>query len=353
MVERVGLMGVVDEDERALVGDADPLQPSRGADERAERLDGDARLDARADGEAGGDEGVRNLETAGERQADMHRRAEDVELERLAVEIGLVLDEANRPPCPAHIDQALPAAARHVHDRLRIGTVRVDDGGAAFRQEIAEQLELGLEIVLDRRMIIHVVAAEIGEGRRRQANAVEPMLIEAVARRLERRVGDALASQPVEDPVKLDRIGRGQAAIVGTVGRDDADGADRGGLPAGDLEDLADKGGDRGLAAGAGDGDQVFRLQGIEAGGEMRQRDARIGGAQHRHAEIVGKDRVGTADDGRSAPLHRIRREAGSIRRHALQRREQNARLDSAAVRRKAGNLDLRLIGGKREVVRS
>ena len=44
---------------------------------------------------------------------------------------------------------------------------------------VGEQPELGGEIGLDRRVVVHVVAAEIGEGGGLDADAVEPALVEA------------------------------------------------------------------------------------------------------------------------------------------------------------------------------
>ena len=63
-------------------------------------------------------------------------------------------------------------------------------------------------IVLDRRMIVHVVAAEIGEGAGREFHAVEPTLVEAVARRLHGGMGDAGRSQFGKQHVQRHGIGR-------------------------------------------------------------------------------------------------------------------------------------------------
>ena len=80
-------------------------------------------------------------------------------------------------------------------------------------------------------------------------------------------MGDALAGQGVEALVESDRIGSRQRAVDAGVRRDDADGADRGRRMAEALPDLAAEGGDRGLAAGAGDRDDRGRLPGVEGRG--------------------------------------------------------------------------------------
>ena len=107
-------------------------------------------------------------------------------------------------------------------------------------------------------------------------HAVEPALVEPVARGLHRRMGDAVVGEFGQQPVQRDRIGRGQRAIVVAAGRDDAGGADAGGGMAGLLPDLAREGGDRGLAAGAGDGDHGCRLRAGRSARRQRQRTARI-----------------------------------------------------------------------------
>ena len=54
-----------------------------------------------------------------------------------------------------------------------------------------------------------MVAGDVGEARRRQVHAVEPALVEPVARGLHRRVGHALVGELGQQPVQRDRLGRG------------------------------------------------------------------------------------------------------------------------------------------------
>ena len=65
------------------------------------------------------------------------------------------------------------------HTRRNVA-VSIDDRRGVDRQEFAEEPQFCGKIVLDRRMIVHVVAREIGEGGRCEAHAVEAFLIEAV-----------------------------------------------------------------------------------------------------------------------------------------------------------------------------
>jgi hypothetical protein len=74
--------------------------------------------------------------------------------------------------------------------------VGVDHRAAAVGHQRLEQPQLRREIGLDRRMVVEMIAAEIGEGAGRDPDAVEPVLVEPVRGRLDREMRDALARQP-------------------------------------------------------------------------------------------------------------------------------------------------------------
>ena len=101
---------------------------------------------------------------------------------------------------------------------------------------------------------------------------IEPILIEPVRGRLDCEMRDALAGQRIERTVQRDRIGRGQRAVSLAARRHDADGADAGGAMAERGPDLAREGGDRRLAAGAGDGGDGVRLARKKFRRHQRQR---------------------------------------------------------------------------------
>ena len=101
--------------------------------------------------------------------------------------------------------------------------------GRAFRQQRVEQPQLRPEIILDGRMIVHVVAAEIGEGAGGKPHAIQPALVEAVAGGLHRGMGDAGVREFGEQLMQRDRVGRGQRAVLIAAGRDHAGRADAGG----------------------------------------------------------------------------------------------------------------------------
>ena len=85
--------------------------------------------------------------------------------------------------------------------------------GAPALQQLVEQAQLGGEIGVRRRVIVEMVARQIGEGAGREAHAVEPVLVEAVRGGFQREMGDAAAGELVERSVQRDRVRRRQRAI--------------------------------------------------------------------------------------------------------------------------------------------
>ena len=186
-------------------------------------------------------------------------------------------------------------------------------------------------------MIIHVVARQIGEAAGRDAHAVETILIEPVRGRFEGEMRDAVARDLVELSMQRDRIGRGQRAVDGALRRYQPDGADAGGGMPEPLPDLAREGGDRGLAAGAGDGGDGRGLLRIKLRRGQRQRAARIGRGHERHGQALRRMIAGNRD---GAGRNRRIDEARAVGPAAGEREEQIARLDHAAVHGEARDVD-------------
>ena len=110
--------------------------------------------------------------------------------------------------------------------------VGIHDGGAALRQQALEQPRLGREVGVHRGVIVEMLVRQVGEAGGGELQAVEAMLVETVARRLDRKMRDALARQGREILVELHRIGRGEAGVARQPRRDDAERADARGLEA-------------------------------------------------------------------------------------------------------------------------
>src|SRR6266700_6075107 len=212
-----------------------------------------------------------------------------------------------------------------------------DHGSTARRDQLAEQPKLGRQIMRDSRMIIHVVAREMGEAAGRDAHAVEAVLIEPVRGRLERKMRDAIVRDLVELPMQRDRIRRRQRAIDGALRRDQADGADAGGGMPEPLPDLARERRHRGLAAGAGHRRDGRRLRGEEFCCGQRQRAAWIGDSDEGHR--AGGWRM-IADDRRRTSRSRCVDETCAVGLAACQRKKEVAGPDHAAVQRNPRHLE-------------
>jgi hypothetical protein len=83
-------------------------------------------------------------------------------------------------------------------DRIGVLVIGRDHGRATGNDQVREQSQLGREIIFQRRMIIEMVAAEIGEGAGRDPHPVEPALVEAVRGRFHGEVGHAFAGELIE-----------------------------------------------------------------------------------------------------------------------------------------------------------
>ena len=105
-------------------------------------------------------------------------------------------------------------------------------------------------------------------------------------------------------------------------------------------EDLAREIGDRGLAGGAGDGDDRLRRARIEARRGGRQRGSRIGDDDRGHAERFVRLPLG--DDRHRARLDGALGISEAVRLRSRHREEQIARLHGAAVEREPGDRQAR-----------
>ena len=151
-------------------------------------------------------------------------------------------------------------------------------------------------------------------------------------------MGDAGIGKFGEQLVQLDRIGRGERAIVVAAGRDDAGRADAGGGVPALLPDLAREGGDRGLAAGAGDGDHGCRLARKDARGEFCQREARVVDEKHRRGRRAER-RAPCGDDRRRPAPGGIGGVGSAVGLAAGDGDEDHAGRDLARIRGHPGDL--------------
>src|SRR5262249_33938931 len=97
--ERVGLVGIIDEDRRATAL-AQELEPALGAFEMRKRGEGGGGFAAGRDDKPGRDQRVLDLERAGQRQTDTVFATGMAELEHLREALDPALHEANTLPAP-------------------------------------------------------------------------------------------------------------------------------------------------------------------------------------------------------------------------------------------------------------
>ncbi len=127
--ERVGLVGVVDEDRRA-VALADQFEPALGALELRERREGRRRLAAGGDGETRRHQRVLDLEGAGQRQPDVMLLPAECDLERLREALDRGSDQPDAVAATPDGEQAQPTLPGRRRHRVGLLVIGKDDGGA-------------------------------------------------------------------------------------------------------------------------------------------------------------------------------------------------------------------------------
>ncbi len=297
------------------------------------------RIATAGDGHAGGEHGILHLKGADQRQLDGKLTAAMRERDPLRKAIDLAPDELDVVAVDADGHQLETALERGIDHLPGIAVVDADHRRAAWLHQRIEQADLGGEIGLDARVIVEMVARQIGESADGNTHAVEPALVEAVRRGFQRQMSDALARQLIEGAMQFDRVRRGERAVGFPARRHHADGAEAGGGVAEVRPNLPGEGGDRGLAAGAGDGGDGSRLAREEGGGAERQRAARI--LDLDEGNIVGKPvRPLLGGDRQRARRCRCAGKMGAVGLGTGNGDEQVARLHLAAVRSNAGKLE-------------
>ena len=248
------------------------------------------------------------------------------------------VNQANALACAVALaadrDDAQTRAPRRIDHLLRAIMIGGDHRGAIRPHEIAEQPQLGVEIMRDIGMIIHVVARQIGKTAGGDPHAVEPELVEAVRGSLEGEMGDAVACDLVELAMQRDRIGRRQRAVDGALRRHQRRWCRcwRKRCPS-RCQIWRVKAATEVLPLVPVTAAMVARLPRIKFRRRQRQRAARIRRGDERHAAAV---RRMIARDRNGARGNRRIDEARAVGLAAGQREEQVARLHRAAVHREA-----------------
>jgi len=248
---------------------------------------------------------------------------------------------------PAHGNHVLAAANGKAGHFLAARVVGVDHRHRVVGQHPLEQPCLGAEIVVEPRVIIQMVLAEVGKRRCRQPHPVQPPLRQAVRGGFHRCMGHASLGHIRQQPVQRNRLRCGVAQRR-AEGSFHPGGADIHRLPAQRRPDLPGKGRHRGLAVGAGHRHHRLRLRAKPQRRRIGQRLPRIFGQHHRRCPRRSQRRTGdlrpvaVGQNRARAHAQRIGDKLGPMHPRPRQRGKKMPRLHVAAVHRKAGDSHLR-----------
>ncbi len=185
-------MRVIDEDRRAAAR-SDQFEPALGANQMFQRREHASRIVAACNSNARGDERVLNLELADQRYPHVVVIAAMFDPHHLREAVDLGVEQADTGSGAAHADDGNSARPRGRHHGVSVRVINVDDGRAAWFDERLEQPQLGGEVGRKVWMIVEMIAGDVGESRDRDAQAVEPVLIEAVRGSFDGKMRDAFA----------------------------------------------------------------------------------------------------------------------------------------------------------------
>ena len=211
------------------------------------------RLDAQHDGSAIDCQKVAHVETSHELHADIHA----VYLKVHALET-LLHDAGLEVGCRVEgVGLDLRLAVLH-HDHA-VAIIGIDDGESVGGQTVEETF-LRVTIVLERSVIVQVVARQVGEDAAAEREASDALLSDTVRADLHEGIGTALVGHLPEQTVQRDGVGSRHLSRHGLTIYVVADGAAQSALVAKLAEDIVEHGGDGRLAVRAGHSDEVHAL---------------------------------------------------------------------------------------------
>ena len=256
-------MGIVDDDLRQLAAVADALHAAghrRHAGQHTRHVD--QRMPLRPQ-RAGHAEQVGSVVVADE--AGLHGD-ESVLIAALVQREGQtiagVVQVASGQACIESLDTRGPQVqgGQLGRQRIALGIVQVDDRRVQAGE--VEQRPLGRPVGGHVTVIVEMVLREIGEHGHANGAAGEPAFVEADAAGLDGAGRKTLVAHARKRGLQQHRVGRGQAVVVQPGRLADAQGPDHAAAPTQRCRGLGGPPGGRGLAVGAGDGDDRQRVGG-------------------------------------------------------------------------------------------
>ena len=122
---------------------------------------------AETERKTGSDERIRSLEQSGKRQGDHARLSLIHHGQVLTARMRDLTGQLERLALEADREQLQPAALHHRDDFVDMIRIAIDDRNAVSADKPIEQANLRLEVLLKGRVIVHVVARDVRERRRR------------------------------------------------------------------------------------------------------------------------------------------------------------------------------------------
>ena len=296
--QRIGGVGVVDQNGVVLPGGGHHLQPSLHPCGAGKGLRGSLRANAQADGHTQHGEGVIDGEAAGDPHADRPG------MSLVAAGKGNVIRAQHNVVCGEVRLAALGRKGQTPAGGLVDGLchhfiVDVEDAEAGP----VEEQRLGLPVGLHGLVEIQVILGQIGKGRHRKGNAVHPVQEQGVGGNLHHHMGASGLGHLREQPLELKALRGGALRGDHLIADHVLDRADQTHLRA---QSLLQHGfqqvGHRGLAVGAGDAQNGHFLRRVAEPirSQHSQRDPGI-----RDADVGDIDlRLPLAEHAGRAPLH-------------------------------------------------
>ena len=220
----------------------------------------------------GGGEGVHGLEGAGQGQVDAPGPTGVFQGQHLAARPRRPPGKLKVPSRLAEGDEVGPSQGRGGGEGRKGGRVRIQDRRSAPGQQSVEQAQFGGLITGHVAMVVQVILGQVQEGRRGEAHAVQPPLVDAMGRGLQRQVRHPPVRKVGEQSgdiagIRRRQAGRRQGAVLpARTGDKEPQSAHAGGQSARRRRDLPAETGDGGLAVGPGDGHNHLRLPAVKGG---------------------------------------------------------------------------------------
>ena len=291
--EGTGRMGEVDV-EGEWLAEVHQLEPAGNAGEAGEAGGDLVDREAGCEADTGRGEGVVDVEARRQRELDRRlsvgsHEAEAADLgaaEPLGHDVGLALEGVG----PSPLDR--PGAEQLVAGVVAVEDCRLGDPLARPGRAEVDEPRLGGDVVVPARVVVEVVAADIGDGHDVEVAGAHPLLDEGVGGHLENDLLDLLGGHPGEPGLEVGSFDRGLARFVVVGGSTDVerDRAHRAGPDPGRLEDVGCHVGRRRLAVGAGNAGDP-ELAGGPTQEDRRQLGQRRAGGGHDDDRGSGRKR--------------------------------------------------------------